>query len=348
MPTPVSRTRTTTTSRSRAAATGHRAARRRVARRVREEVGEHLRESHLVAVDASPCAATDRSRRCLRSSNSGAVASTARATTVASSSRRFDERHLAARHARHVEQVVHEPHEVLRLADDHVELLASVGVARAAPSDRAAVRIGVSGFRSSCDSSARNSSLRRSASRSASSTCLRRVTSTNAADRSARRAGRIAQRNRVAVEMPDPPVVEAHLLLVIPHFFAPRGAPQRKLVDRHLRAILDEREEPGRRPSRSPSSTCFGPQECRASRTRRGCRRISRHSGSCEIHTAAGTASISAASSSARARACASLAATPLRARARSVTSVGRATRQARRRSRCVRSTTPFRRCGRP
>ena len=50
--------------------------------------------------------------------------------------------------------------------------------------------------------------------------------------------------------------------------------------------------------------------------------RTSRQSGSCEIHTAAGTASISAASSSARARASASLCRSAASVARRSVTSV--------------------------
>ena len=67
-------------------------------------------------------------------------------------------------------------------------------------------------------------------------------------DRAARRAARIAQRNGVAVEVNHLPVVEADLLFVVSHFDAARGSLQRELLGRNLDVVHEHLEVPrGRR-----------------------------------------------------------------------------------------------------
>ena len=87
---------------------------------------------------------------------------------------------LVLRDARHVQQIVGDPHQLQQLPlgggagfldDDRVVMAMRIS--------SMALRIGASGLRSSCDSVARNSSLRRSASRSTRSASFRWVRSTS-------------------------------------------------------------------------------------------------------------------------------------------------------------------------
>ena len=140
-------------------------------------------------------------------------------------------------------------------------------------------------------------------------------------DRAARRAAGIAQRHRAAIQMLHLSVLEAKLLLVVSDFLSARGPLEWKLAVRNLRAVHENIEV-----SRCLRIFC---------RLRQVVARVHAQnlmagpvaaqlaaSGSCVIHTAAGTASMSAVSSSARARASASLARNAASMASCSVTSI--------------------------
>ena len=140
---------------------------------------------------------------------------------------------LAARHPRDVEQIVDEPHEVLGLAQDHLPLVRRRHVAaqlhelgggedgrqRVAELVRqqrqefvlAAIGLAQRGLR-----------------------LLEARHVDERADRPPRRAARIAQRDGIAVEVNDLPVIEANLLFVVSHFDAARRSLQRELLGRNL------------------------------------------------------------------------------------------------------------------
>ena len=113
-----------------------------------------------------------------RASISGCTVSTARATRVATSTGLARQSDLAARDARHIEQIVDQARQVRQLPLDHVARPDQLRVAdRSMRMSCTALRIGASGLRSSCASIARNSSLWRSASFSACSARARSTTS---------------------------------------------------------------------------------------------------------------------------------------------------------------------------
>ena len=153
MPMPLSLTLTTASSSSRRVADRDVAAVVGVLRGVVQQVGEHLRQPHRIAADAR--SASGRSRRVSswrRLSSTGRLVSTAALTMRAQIERLLADLDDAARDARHFEQVVDQPVEVLHLPLHHRARPCSVrGSSNAPDSFRISrlLRIGASGLRSS-------------------------------------------------------------------------------------------------------------------------------------------------------------------------------------------------------
>ena len=158
----MSRTRSATPSAVRSAASEIVPPGGRVLGGVVEQVREDLREPRPIGVERGPAPRAARpAKRCPRASIAGRAVSTRALDDVVEERRLGLERDLAVRDARHVEQVVDEARELLRLALGDLERAIAVAAAGAHEVER--LVSGASGFRSSCASIARNSSLRRSA-----------------------------------------------------------------------------------------------------------------------------------------------------------------------------------------
>ena len=228
-----------------------------------EQIREHLRDAREIAHRVGPAARQVHREVMLAQPDERTARLDGRLHDLRELDRLLLQRDLPAHHARHIEQIVDEPHEMLRLPlDDGTRPLDLRPAGRSARSETARrCGSGASGLRSSCASIARNSSLRWFTSFSASSAWRRARDIQRDADYVA--MARVLHEPGLAV---DPAQAVARVAIAILHFARARSWCTPRASRGQWRAAAD-RCCPARR-SAHPGRRHRG-RESRGIRTRR-------------------------------------------------------------------------------